>query len=131
MIELIELRRPDWESLCRKHGVKSLEVFGSVADGTWDPCRSDLDFLVEILPLPPAQLAPDYFGLLREPLEGIRRACDFLLTVTVGRTLDDYRTDETCLCREAKSKRCCRPVKAREGKAKGMANFHGFADQFQ
>src|SRR3954463_473792 len=50
MIELIEQHRAELEALCRKHGVKTLELFGSAADGTFDPARSDLDFLVEFEP---------------------------------------------------------------------------------
>ena len=66
MITLIEQHRAELETLCRKHRVKSLELFGSAADGTFEPARSDLDFLVEFLPLEPGQLAPDYFGLLHD-----------------------------------------------------------------
>jgi predicted nucleotidyltransferase len=50
MIELIENHRAELEELCRKHHVKTLELFGSAADGTWDPSRSDLDFLVDFPP---------------------------------------------------------------------------------
>jgi uncharacterized protein len=50
MIELIERHRAEVEALCRKYHVKTLEVFGSAADGTWDPERSDLDFLVGFPP---------------------------------------------------------------------------------
>ena len=34
---------------------ETLELFGSAADGAWEPARSDLDFLVEFLPLKPGQ----------------------------------------------------------------------------
>jgi predicted nucleotidyltransferase len=50
MLDLIDKRRADLESLCRRRHVKKLELFGSAADGTWDPARSDLDFLVEFPP---------------------------------------------------------------------------------
>lgn len=33
--------------ICRRHGVRRLELFGSAADGRFDPARSDLDFIVE------------------------------------------------------------------------------------
>ncbi len=36
--------------LCRRHGVERLEVFGSAADGSFDPSRSDFDFIVRLLP---------------------------------------------------------------------------------
>ena len=64
MIDLLTHHRPQIEALCRQHKVKTLEVFGSAADGAWDPARSDLDFLVEFLPLEPGQHADAYFGLL-------------------------------------------------------------------
>lgn len=35
------------ESLCRKHDVSRLELFGSAARGDFAPGRSDVDFLVE------------------------------------------------------------------------------------
>ena len=47
MIAMIEQHRPDIAELCKRFGVQSLEVFGSAADGTFDPTRSDIDFLVE------------------------------------------------------------------------------------
>lgn len=49
--------------LCRKHRVRRLEVFGSAADGTFDPARSDLDFLVEYQALQPGEKYEAYFGL--------------------------------------------------------------------
>ncbi len=33
--------------LCRQYGVIRLDLFGSAADGTFDPERSDLDFVAE------------------------------------------------------------------------------------
>jgi hypothetical protein len=63
MIDLIEQHRTEWTELCRRHRVKSLELFGSGADGTFDPHHSDLDFLVDFLPLPPAEHSRAYFGL--------------------------------------------------------------------
>lgn len=50
MITLIEQNLEPIRDLCRRFGVSRLEVFGSAADGTFDPARSDVDFLVEFLP---------------------------------------------------------------------------------
>ena len=47
MIALIEQHRSDIADLCRHFRVHRLEVFGSAADGRFDPARSDIDFLVE------------------------------------------------------------------------------------
>ena len=63
MIDLIERRRADLDALCQKYGVRSLEIFGSAADGAFDPMSSDLDFLVTFLPLGPGQLFANYFDL--------------------------------------------------------------------
>ncbi len=64
MIPLIELHREDLDRLCRRFQVKTLELFGSAAQGSFDPNGSDLDFLVEFEPLPPVQHADSYFGML-------------------------------------------------------------------
>ena len=56
--------------LCRHYGVERLEIFGSAATGTYDPLRSDLDFLVEFAPLPDGRYADAYFGL-KEGLEAL------------------------------------------------------------
>jgi uncharacterized protein len=64
MIELIEQHRTELENLCRRYGVKTLEAFGSAADGSFDPQRSDLDFLVQFRPCEPRLHYDRYFGLL-------------------------------------------------------------------
>ena len=63
MIDLIQQRRGELDGLCRKHKVKTLELFGSAAEGPFDPMRSDLDFLVEFLPLEAGQPFACFFGL--------------------------------------------------------------------
>ena len=50
MIPLIEDNREAIESLCRQYHVARLEVFGSAAEGDFEPNRSDVDFLVEYHP---------------------------------------------------------------------------------
>ncbi len=49
--------------LCQRFHVKTLELFGSAATGAFDPSRSDVDFLVDFLPLEPGAHAKAYFGL--------------------------------------------------------------------
>ena len=63
MIPLIEQRRSELEELCRRYHVKTLELFGSAADGVWDPMTSDLDFLVDFQPLGPGGLFDSFFDL--------------------------------------------------------------------
>ena len=62
MIDLIDRHRTELAELCRRYRVKTLEVFGSAADGTFDPDRSDLDFLVDFQPMEPGPHANSYFG---------------------------------------------------------------------
>lgn len=61
MIPLVEQQRTRLESLCREYHVQTLELFGSAADGTFDPRRSDLDFLVEFLPSAAGRVFHGYF----------------------------------------------------------------------
>jgi len=66
MIDVIERHRSELVALCRNHHVKTLEVFGSVADGTFDPAGSDLDFLLEFLPAAAGRPFHGYFDLKQE-----------------------------------------------------------------
>lgn len=68
MTSIFAEKRAELEALCRRHGVRRLELFGSAARGELRPGESDLDFLVEFAPLPPGTYADAYFGLL-ESLE--------------------------------------------------------------
>ena len=68
MIDLIEQHRPEVAALCNRYGVQSLEVFGSAANGAFDPARSDIDFLVEFDQDHAGSLFHRYFGL-QEALE--------------------------------------------------------------
>ena len=63
MIALIEQHRPAVADLCRRFGVQSLEVFGSAADGNFDPAHSDIDFLVAFSAEDQGSLFHRYFGL--------------------------------------------------------------------
>jgi len=50
MIPALEERLDLIAEICRRHHVVRLEVFGSAADDSFDPERSDVDFLVEFSP---------------------------------------------------------------------------------
>jgi predicted nucleotidyltransferase len=43
-----------------------LELFGSAADGDFDPARSDLDFLVDFLPEASGRIFHGYFDFKEE-----------------------------------------------------------------
>ncbi|MEX0914761.1 MAG: nucleotidyltransferase domain-containing protein [Wenzhouxiangellaceae bacterium] len=48
MLKEIETHREQIAELCRRYGVKRLELFGSAARGSdFEPGRSDIDFLVD------------------------------------------------------------------------------------
>lgn len=63
MREFIERHELELAELCRRYDVKALELFGSASNGDFDAVRSDLDFLVEFQPMPPAAHSQAYFGL--------------------------------------------------------------------
>ena len=83
MLELIERRQSQLEGLCRRHKVRRLELFGSAASGEYKPAVSDLDFLVEFLPLAPAQKADAYFGLLHDLEDLFRLKIDLVTSQAV------------------------------------------------
>ena len=80
MLEFIEQRRTDLEELCCRYHVRTLELFGSAADGTFDPATSDLDFLVDLLPMEPGPHARAYFGLWFGLRDLFRRDVDLVET---------------------------------------------------
>jgi len=47
MNPIIEAKKPEIIALCRRYGVSKLDLFGSATSPTWDPDRSDFDFIVE------------------------------------------------------------------------------------
>lgn len=59
-------RLAELQTLCQRHRVRRLAIFGSAARGEHIPERSDLDFLVEFEPLSPSEHADAYFGLLED-----------------------------------------------------------------
>ena len=69
MIPLLEQHREQIVALCRKYGVRKLELFGSAGRGDFDPARSDIDFFYEFDSDPKA-LADRFFGL-SEDLENL------------------------------------------------------------
>jgi uncharacterized protein len=83
MDRLLEEHRAEVTGLCARHGVRRFEVFGSAATGRFDPARSDLDFLVEFEPAPPAQMADRYFGLLEDLESLFGRRVDLVMTKAI------------------------------------------------
>ncbi len=66
MVDLIEERKEELTEICSRFRVLSLALFGSAARADFRRETSDLDFLVEFLPMQPQEHARAYFGLVRE-----------------------------------------------------------------
>jgi uncharacterized protein with HEPN domain/predicted nucleotidyltransferase len=47
---VVDSKLTELRELCRRFGVRRLDLFGSAATGRFEPARSDLDFLVEFAP---------------------------------------------------------------------------------
>jgi predicted nucleotidyltransferase len=69
MPPLIEDNLEEIGRLCRLHGVRRLEVFGSILRRDFDPLRSDVDVVVEFEP----QVADSFANFLdlKEALESV------------------------------------------------------------
>ena len=68
----VVLHREELADLCRKFGVRRLDLFGSASTGTDTVRQSDLDFLVEFEAPSSAAYADNFFGLK----EGLERLLD-------------------------------------------------------
>jgi len=84
MIDLIVNQRSQIEQLCREHRVRRLEVFGSASDNRFDPANSDIDFLVDFLPLKDNEYADAYFGLLENLQALLGRPVDLVMTAAAN-----------------------------------------------
>ena len=60
----ITRHKTELEDLCRRFGVRRLELFGSAAVGKYRPGESDLDFLVEFEELPRGTYSYTYLLLI-------------------------------------------------------------------
>ena len=81
MIRLIEDNREALKDLCVQYQVRRLELFGSaLTRENLDAGQSDLDFLVEFLPLREGEYAETYFGLLQAIENLFSRHVDLVMT---------------------------------------------------
>ncbi len=84
MISVVECKQGLLPDLCRRYGVRRLELFGSGATSAFDPNSSDLDFLVEFLP--EQDLGPwlrHYFALQDELARLFERRVDLVMAEAV------------------------------------------------
>src|ERR1700733_3612148 len=70
-LEFLGAHRPAVEALCKAFAVKQLRLFGSAANGAWNPATSDIDFVVEFDSAPPGMDLFDQYIKLKEALEAI------------------------------------------------------------
>ena len=80
MHTLLETHREEVGAICRDRNVRTLELFGSAARGGFDEHASDLDFLVEFLPLRQGEHADAYFGLLEDLQALFGRPIDLVMS---------------------------------------------------
>ncbi len=91
MVALIEDKRAEVVQVCRRHGIKLLDLFGSAAGEGFDVGRSDLDLIMSLERTDPLDLFDRYFGL-KEDLENLfGRGVDL---VTEGTLRKDRRFAE-------------------------------------
>jgi hypothetical protein len=70
VIDLVKNNLHELETLCKKHKVKSLSLFGSATTNTFNK-NSDLDFVVEFNHNIPAIDYADYYFALLEDLKNL------------------------------------------------------------
>jgi predicted nucleotidyltransferase len=84
LIPEVVARRTEIEVLCRRLGVKRLEVFGSAATGAFHSEDSDLDFLVEFERTElGSQYADRYFELIESLEELFSRPVDLVIASAI------------------------------------------------
>ncbi len=80
MIALLKANREDIAAICRTHGVRKLEIFGSAASGPFNPSTSDLDFVVDFLDYGPG-VALRFTGFAHDMEFLFRRSVDLIFDV--------------------------------------------------
>lgn len=74
----IESKRDELYRLCDKHQVDKLFVFGLVLTDRFNPQHSDIDFLVQLLPMPPLERGEALMALWSELEALFTRKIDLL-----------------------------------------------------
>ena len=82
----LALAQPQLEAItaaCRKHHVARLHAFGSVLRPDYRPGESDIDLLVEFLPMDASKLYRAYFALLNDLRQGLAARVDLVMADAV------------------------------------------------
>ena len=77
--EIVTEHLGEVRALCEKYSVRKLTIFGSAVKGTFDPEKSDLDFVVDFPPdMKRSGFDDPYFGLLVDLQELLQREVDLV-----------------------------------------------------
>lgn len=97
MIRLIEQKLDSIHSICRRHQVRRLELFGSASDpSAFDPGRSDIDFIVSFAP--GADLGPwmaEFFQLRDELQQSLQRPVELVMEKALRNSLFRSEAEKT------------------------------------
>jgi uncharacterized protein len=83
MYQAIQKHEKELADICARRGVRRLEIFGSAVTGKLDPATGDLDFLVDLEPASPGELADRYFGLLEDLQTLFGLPVDLVMTAAI------------------------------------------------
>lgn len=95
MVAVLESKLEMISELCVRFGVASLEAFGSVIRDDFNPNESDLDFLVEFLPMEPYARVEAYFGLLDDLRALLDRDIDLVMVGAVKNQYIAHNIEQT------------------------------------
>jgi predicted nucleotidyltransferase len=83
MIGILESKRKQISEACSRHGVARLHVFGSALNADFRSDESDLDLLVEFVPMEPYERVDASFGMLEELRALLRMKVDLVMVGAV------------------------------------------------
>jgi predicted nucleotidyltransferase len=83
MMQFIAQHAREIDEICRRYRVHRLELFGSATGDSFDPQRSDVDFLVEFESLGDGEHADAYFGLKESLASLFARPVDLVMTSAI------------------------------------------------
>lgn len=83
MIGLLESKREAIAEVCARYGVARLEAFGSALRDDFKPEQSDVDLLVEFVPMEPYARVDAYFGMLDQLRALLGREIDLVMVGAV------------------------------------------------
>lgn len=94
MIREIRSKKAEIELLCKRFGVRTLELFGSAANGNFRE-DSDLDFLVEFIDQRVEGYFNRYFGLLEGLQDLFGRKVDLVVPSAITNPYFQRSVDES------------------------------------